>query len=120
MHAFRILAAALMAIVLPACTTLFPRGGEDELAAGVRIYEEGEYAKAAQSLQKSLDLGLHESDQVRAHKYLAFIHCVSGRVVPCRNEFRLALAINPSFELEPAEAGHPKWGPAFRTAKAGR
>jgi len=26
--------------------------------------------------------------------------------------------LNPSFDLTPAEAGHPVWGPVFRSAKS--
>ena len=92
---------------------------EQALAAGIKQFEEGEYADAIRSLQSSLDLGLaRAADGAKAHKYLAFIHCVSGRQRPCRDEFRKAIEINPSMELEPSETGHPIWGPAFRSAKA--
>jgi hypothetical protein len=57
---------------------------------------------------------------VTANKYLAFISCVSGRDRQCRAYFRRALELNPSFELEPAEAGHPTWGPVFRNVKGRR
>ena len=57
-------------------------------------------------------------DKVSAYKYLAFIHRVSGREKMCYESFRKALALNPNFELTPAEAGHPVWGPVFRSAKA--
>jgi Tfp pilus assembly protein PilF len=92
---------------------------EQALLAGIKQFEEGEYADATRNLQSSLDLGLtRTSDQTKAHKYLAFIHCVSGRQRPCHDEFRAALEINPSMELEPSETGHPIWGPEFRSAKA--
>ena len=91
--------------------------GEPDLAAGIKQYEEANYTEAARLLQASLDQGLGKSDQVRAHKYLAFIHCVSGREKRCRDEFRAALKIDPSFELAANEAGHPIWGPAFRSVK---
>jgi len=94
--------------------------GEPELAAGIRSYENGNYGESARQLQSALDAGLARSDQVKAHKYLAFIHCASGRESRCREEFRKALAVDPDFELEPAEAGHPTWGPVFRSAKARR
>jgi hypothetical protein len=57
---------------------------------------------------------------VKAHKYLAFIHCVSDRAAACRDEFRKALAIDSKLNLTAAEAGHPTWGPVFRSVKAGR
>jgi len=93
--------------------------GQQDLASGVKEYEEGNYAEASRLLQSSLDQGLSgKSDQVRAHKYLAFIHCVSGRDARCRNEFRTALKIDPSFELAANESGHPIWGPVYRSVKA--
>jgi len=98
--------------------TLFQvsKGGQD-LADGIKQYEDANYSEAARLLQSSLDKGLGSDDQVKAHKYLAFIHCVSGREQRCRDEFRSALKIDPTFELAANEAGHPIWGPAFRTAK---
>jgi hypothetical protein len=45
---------------------------------------------------------------------------VSGRERRCRDEFRVVLKIDPSFELAASEAGHPTWGPAFRAVKAQR
>ena len=98
----------------------FHRDGAPALAAGIRKYDNGEYAAAAKDLQTALDLGLWDSDRVRAHKYLAFINCASGRTDRCRHEFRLALDIDPQMQLAPAEAGHPIWGPVFRSVKAGR
>jgi Tfp pilus assembly protein PilF len=93
--------------------------GEHELQKGTKSYEEGAYKTAAKQFQAALDLGLDaRSDQANAHKYLAFIACASGREKVCRDEFRKALDADPTFELEPAEAGHPIWAPIFRRAKA--
>jgi Tfp pilus assembly protein PilF len=97
-----------------------PSKGQAALDAGVKQYEEGDYADSAKSLAAALDQGLNERGQVRARKYLAFISCASNRIAACRDEFRKALAIDPSFELAPAEAGHPIWGPVFRQLKSGR
>ncbi|MDH4093243.1 MAG: TssQ family T6SS-associated lipoprotein [Betaproteobacteria bacterium] len=94
--------------------------GEPALKAGIQQYEEGRYADAARQLQAAISQGLSTPDEVRAHKYLAFIHCVSDRVAACREEFRKALSLNPGLELSAAEAGHPIWGPVFRAVKAGR
>lgn len=114
-----------LALVVPAtllaaaCASLMPQPGQAELAAGVRAYENGRLDDAAAYLQRSIDLGLSKSDRVLAHKHLAFIHCALGREAQCRNEFRLVLAIQPSFELAPAEVGHPRWGPTFHSVKSG-
>jgi Tfp pilus assembly protein PilF len=94
--------------------------GQAALNAGLKQYDDGEYAEAAKNLNASIQQGLADADRVKAHKHLAFIHCISGRTVACRDEFRRALAVDPAMELAPAEAGHPTWGPAFRSAKAGR
>lgn len=93
--------------------------GEPALAAGIRQYEDGNYAEASKQLQGALGQGLSTADRVKAHKYLAFIACVTDRAATCRDEFRKALAIDPNMELAAAEAGHPVWGPVFRSVKAG-
>jgi len=100
---------------------LSPRKAEQELSVGLTNYEDGNYKAAAKSLQSALNSGLtFDSDAARAHKYLAFIHCLSNREKPCRDEFRKALDKDNQFDLEPAEAGHPIWGPIFRAVKAER
>lgn len=94
--------------------------GAPALAVGIREYEEGKYAEAAESLHSGLYQGLSSDERVKAHKFLAFIDCVSNRPSACLVEFRRALAINPNLELTAAEAGHPIWGPVFRAVKSGR
>jgi Tfp pilus assembly protein PilF len=93
--------------------------GERELAQGIKSYEEGDYKNASRQFQAALDLGLDaKADQATAHKYLAFMVCVSGREKSCRDEFRKALDADRGFELGPAEVGHPIWGTVFRSVKA--
>ena len=99
---------------------IFQSKGEPELQTGIKLYEDGRYKEALTSFQGALSSGLRADDQVIANKYLAFISCVSGRERQCRAYFSRALELNPSFELEPAEAGHPIWGPVFRSVKARR
>lgn len=95
-----------------------PRKAERDLSSGIRAYENGEYEASARLLQSALSARLVViSDQVAAHKYLAFIHCAQGREASCRSEFRKALKLNPGLELTPAESGHPRWGPVFRSLK---
>jgi len=94
--------------------------GQAAFNAGLKQYDDGDLQQSQKSLQAGLDQGLGKGDQVTAHKYLAFIHCSLGRNGACRDEFRKAVALDPSMELAPAEAGHPVWGPIFRSVKAGR
>jgi len=106
-------------LITSGCALFGSNRGEEELQFGVRAYEDGELAYSSKLLQASLDAGLRgTSDRVRAHKYLAFIHCASNRVPQCRDEFRKALDLDSSFDLRENEAGHPVWGPVFRSVKA--
>jgi Tfp pilus assembly protein PilF len=100
---------------------LAPRKAEQALSSGLKSYENGHYQAAAKYLQSALNDGLtFKSDRVTAHKYLAFIHCVSYRKKQCREQFKEAMEINPDFELSAAEADHPIWGPVFREVQAER
>ncbi|HEX6829422.1 MAG TPA: TssQ family T6SS-associated lipoprotein, partial [Burkholderiales bacterium] len=111
MAALLLLAACESAPVREAKSLFQSKGGEQELSAGVREYEEGNYREAQTRLQKALETGLSsKADQATAHKYLAFTYCVTSREKQCRDEFRKALDADPGFELSPAEAGHPIWG----------
>jgi Tfp pilus assembly protein PilF len=92
--------------------------GTPYLEEGVQNYEEGNYKVAKKRLQFALEEGLARPDRVKAHKYLAFIACVSSQQLTCREEFAIALELDPKFELSAAEAGHPIWGPIFRGLKA--
>ena len=99
---------------------VFQGKGESQLQAGIKLYDDGRYPQAAKNFEAALNEGLTQSGQVTAHKYLAFIHCVSKRERQCRGHFNSALEIDSAFELSPAEAGHPMWGPVFRSVKARR
>lgn len=91
---------------------------EERLASGITQFEEGNYAQAQRLLQSSLADGLAKrSDQARAYKYLAFTYCVTDRTAQCRQEFNNAIAADPGFSLSAAEAGHPQWGPVFRSVR---
>src|SRR6516162_10182111 len=71
----------LASLTLSGCSMFGSNKGEEDLAFGIRAYEDGELAYSGKLLQASLDEGLSfKSDRVRAHKYLAFIHCASSRV----------------------------------------
>ena len=105
-----------------ACDVAQTRGAatptDKKLNYGVLSYVEGNYQASITALQGVLETGLSgKPEQVKAYKYLAFIQCVSGRDAMCRDSFKKALEIDPNFNLDTAEAGHPIWGPAFRSVK---
>jgi len=92
---------------------------DKKLSYGVLSYEEGNYPAATMALQGVLDTGVSsKAEKVKAYKYLAFIQCVSGREAMCRDYFKKALEADPHFNLDTAEAGHPIWGPVFRSVKS--
>ncbi|MBY0269863.1 MAG: TssQ family T6SS-associated lipoprotein [Burkholderiales bacterium] len=94
---------------------------ESRLKTGIAQYEDGNYALAQRSLQSALAGGLaSRTDQAQAYKYLAFIYCVTDRAAQCRQEFNNAFSADPKFSLTPAEAGHPGWGPVYRSVARGR
>ena len=88
-----------------------------QVQAGITAYDNGNHKEAARLLRAALRAHLSAADQVEARKYLAFVECSANRRTQCRDEFRRALRIDPSFDLTPAEAGHPIWGPVFREVK---
>lgn len=95
-----------------------PKPGLQNLEKGVAAYENAQYRSANKLIAGALQSGLDTADEVRAHKYLAFIACAGGQTGPCRTHFRKALAIDPGFGLTRTEAGHPMWGKVFREVKA--
>ena len=96
------------------------KSGPAPFKLALQQYEAGDYAESAKNFQGAIDEGLSDKELARAHKYLAFINCAANRQKLCREEFRKAIAADPTLELAPAEAGHPVWGPIFRSVKAGR
>lgn len=121
----RLLAPALAAAcLLAACAPVPTQGGladvidrpaERALLAGIRAYEDAQYAEAEQSLKRSLAAGLGSArDRATANKLLAFIYCTSERLSACEQAFRAARQADPAFGLNKSEAGHPLWGPVYR------
>lgn len=91
------------------------RPAEKALLAGMRAYDEAQYAQAEKQLQAALQAGLvSPRDRAAAHKLLAFIFCTSNRAVDCEVQFRSARAADPGFALSKSEAGHPLWGPVYQ------
>ena len=60
---------------------------------------------------------LSKADRIKALKHMAFSLCLTGKTIPCRNEFQKIFEMDAQFELTPAEAGHPSWAKTYATAK---
>lgn len=91
---------------------------EHILNNGIKSYEDGNYSVSMATLQGLVDnKEAASSERVDAYKYMAFIHCLSAREKMCRDSFKKALEIDSGFNLSPAEAGHPVWGPVFSSVK---
>jgi Tfp pilus assembly protein PilF len=95
------------------------RPAERALLAGLRAYDDGQYADAERELGKALATGLVSAkDRATAHKHLAFVYCTSQRLPACTDAFRAAIVADPAFALSRAEAGHPLWGPVYKRVAA--
>jgi tetratricopeptide (TPR) repeat protein len=94
--------------------------GEKLLQEGTKNYDDADYNKAIKSFQDALKEALPDASMVSAHKLIAFSYCLTNRMTLCRAEFEAIFKIDANFDLAPAEAGHPAWGPSFRTVKAKR
>lgn len=122
-------AAACLAVGLAGCASpppaapvgvaeLMDRPAERLLLAGLRQYDDAQYAEAEKSLVEALRLRLASPrDRAQAHKTLAFIYCTSERTAECEAAFRAALQADPQFALSRAEAGHPVWGPVYARSR---
>jgi tetratricopeptide (TPR) repeat protein len=94
------------------------RAGELALAEGVDLYNQGNYPAAIKKLQESAEIWSETTlIRVEALKYLAFSSCVLKQRTQCRQFFDRLLEADQSFDLAPAEMGHPDWSPVFRQAK---
>lgn len=92
---------------------------QQKLAEGIKEYDAGRYKESLVALQAALKAGLPTtSDELRAHKYSAFVYCVTRRSKQCRGEFRQLFAKDAAFELLPSESGHPAWASIYRSEKA--
>ena len=88
------------------------------LVDAVALYQRGEYNNAIRRLaNREFLIEGNLTTQVLARKHLAFSYCVTRRPVPCKQQFDAILKLDPTFDLTPAEAGHPQWGPVFKRAK---
>lgn len=87
------------------------------LADGIERYEAGDYVGAIRMLNASEIAHADAKTRIEAEKYLAFSYCLTDRRTLCREAFDRLLAMDSGFRLQPAEAGHPLWGPVYVQAR---
>lgn len=98
-------------------TVAAPAPVQSGLKEGIALYNNGDYNDAIKRLGSADVTGASKATQLEALKYTAFSYCVTSRQTLCRQQFEKALKLDPSFDLEPGEHGHPLWGPVFVKAK---
>lgn len=123
-------AVVLLAAAIAGCAQLPQQAGsngavvlssteaQSRYQQGLSDYRENRHDAALVELNAALaSTQLTAQDTANAHKHIAFIHCMSGRELQCREQFQALLKVDPKFDLSPAEAGHPQWGPVWRSTK---
>lgn len=89
-----------------------------ELDSGVALYNNGDYHGAIKRFGSIFEsLKPYKDMELQALKFTAFSYCVIGRPRLCKFQFERAVKLDPSFDLEPGEKGHPLWGPVFDRVK---
>jgi hypothetical protein len=87
------------------------------LRDGIDLYNKGAYNEAIKKLAAPEIAASAKADRLQAYKYSAFSYCVTSRQTLCRQQFEKAFKLDPAFNLQPGEHGHPLWTPMFEKAK---
>lgn len=91
---------------------------ERRFAEALSKYNDGNYAESIKIFNEPIFKRAWPELQVRSLKYLAFSYCVSNSASQCKKTFADIFKIDPNFDLNDAERGHPLWGPVFQQTKA--
>ncbi|MGA8514902.1 MAG: TssQ family T6SS-associated lipoprotein [Burkholderiaceae bacterium] len=91
-----------------------PSPGAAALNEGVAAFHKGEYGRADSKIKQSFLQGLSNTpDLLRGYKTIAFVNCITQRMVQCEKSFEAAIAIDRKFDLSASERNHPAWGSVF-------
>ena len=112
----------LLPLVLLLCLLCVPKvtaqGTEAErlLQKGIDDYNDLEFERAIQLLERALNLGLPDKSKVDAYKYLGFVYIVDEQVPKAKEMFRKLLEIDPNHQLSPHAS--PKLTQVFNEVKS--
>lgn len=109
----------VLTVVLLAPAAGFAQSATDLLTQGIQAYEELEWETAITRLDEALKLGLQESSQVEAYKYLGFCYIETDQLSKAKKAFGTLLDLNPAYELDP-NVWPPKYREVFDQVKADR
>lgn len=123
------LVALLLAAFVAGCAQL-PSQNESVAPAQVPAETRSQYLEGlAHYGEKRFDAALHDlsaalaggnltpADANNARKHIAFIHCVAGRELSCREQFRAILESDPEYDIPSSEPGHPRSDAVWRSVK---
>ncbi len=82
---------------------------------GITAYKAREYETARMSFTQAAS-ALRDSKLANAYKFLGFIMAIQNNHAEATKFFLKAFDANSSFELDPAENGHPAWTPDYVAA----
>lgn len=114
---------AMVLILVMACLGFSQEVSGDSLLKMLEYaknyYNRGEYEQAITELEQALQFlkQLNRIDQVEAYKYLAFSYVAFGEKEKAKEQFRLALKLDPKMELDPSTVS-PKIIKVFEEVKA--
>ncbi len=98
-----------------------PSLSERAFNEGMMAYDAGDYGQAIKLFTRiekdALPASVPLPERIKIYKQTAFSYCLIKQRSLCRAEFGKILKLQPTFELEPAEAGHPSWGAVFLGAQ---
>ncbi|MDM9561934.1 MULTISPECIES: TssQ family T6SS-associated lipoprotein [Bordetella] len=95
------------------------QAAQDALAEVKQQYAAGQYGSVIRTVATSGDIAAApKSLRIEAYKLQAFSYCVRNYAQLCEDTFVRILQLDSAFVLAPNEAGHPQWGPVFKSAQA--
>lgn len=94
---------------------------QSELNSLIALYNNGDFHGAIKRFGAIDDtLRPYKEMELQGLKLTAFSYCLTGHAKLCKLQFERALKLDPAFDLEKGERGHPLWQPVFDRAKKER